>query len=182
MFRPWLQLAVLTALVALGMPFCSCSAGCSADMCNNGSGSDKVYLKPGESITSKNGKVGLFMQDDGNLVIYCLHTSPLLAVWSTETHGKHIVNGAAFQRDGNLVLYDYNGAAVYNTGSYHMGGAQLVIQDDASLVIYTNYGHAVWNSGTAGHCGQTALRLKALVDEELKRANETLAQAYISRV
>ena len=93
------------------------------------------------------------MQNDGNLVVYCIHTSPWKSIWSSGTNGKHIVNGAVFQSDGNLVLYDYSGSAVYDSGSYDKGGAKLVIQDDGNLVIYSNYGHVAWSSGTQGQCG-----------------------------
>ena len=148
-----LRLGVFTALLALGMTACSCVAECSGDTCTNASGSQNVYLAPGQNITSKNGKAMLKMQEDGNLVIYCIRSKPWRVVWHTATHGKIIRNGTVFQSDGNLVLYDYSRSAIYFSGSYNKGGVRLVMQNDANLVIYTNYGHAVWSSVTDGRCG-----------------------------
>ena len=93
------------------------------------------------------------MQSDGNLVIYCIRTNPWKAVWNTHTAGGYIINGAVFQSDGNLVLYNYSNVALFHTGSANRGGARLVMQGDSNLVIYTNYGLAIWNSGTYGQCG-----------------------------
>ena len=147
-----LRLTTLAVLVTLGLT-CTCSSVCTGDTCTNAGNSRGVFLRPGQSLISKNGRVRLAMQTDGNLVIYCTHTFPWRSVWHSGTHNKHVVRGAAFQNDGNLVIYDYADKPVYSSGSNDKGGAKLVMQDDANLVIYTNYGKAVWDSGTNGHCG-----------------------------
>ena len=53
---------------------------------------------------------------------------------------------AAFQTDGNLVVYS-NGAAVWNSGTQRYAGSQLILQNDGNLVIYAG-GRPVWATNT----------------------------------
>ena len=55
------------------------------------------------------------------------------------------------QGDGNLVLYDANGTALWNTGTHGQGVApyKLALQDDHNLVLYDATPTALWSSGTA---------------------------------
>lgn len=59
--------------------------------------------------------------------------------------------------DGNLVLYNAAGVAIWST--YRPGGDFLVLQPDANLVVYRNTGEALWNAGTYGS-GADALVLQ----------------------
>ena len=120
--------------------------GCKDDTCSNGGGSVDVLLKEGNVITSKNNKLELKMQADGNLVLYCRS----IAIWSSNTDG-HGAKFASFQKDGNLVIRQDN-VIKYAANSYNKGGAELVVQNDANLVIYTNNGEAIWYSKTYGQC------------------------------
>ncbi len=53
------------------------------------------------------------------------------------------------QGDGNLVVYNFSGKAVWNSHTAHTGSHnRLVMQGDGNLVLYTSSGKAVWNSGT----------------------------------
>jgi len=54
------------------------------------------------------------------------------------------------QGDGNLVLYDANGTALWNTGTHGRGTGpyKLALQDDHNLVLYAA-GGPIWSSGTA---------------------------------
>ena len=100
-------------------------------------------LQPGHSISSPNGRFKLYMQLDGNLVLY----APSGAIWSSGTCGK-AGTSASMQRDGNLVLYR-NGRAVWASNTAGHTGAYLALQNDGNLVIYQN-SKALWASNTAG--------------------------------
>jgi hypothetical protein len=52
------------------------------------------------------------------------------------------------QGDGNLVVYNSSGKAVWNLGV--AGGNRLVMQGDGNLVVYNSSGKAVWSPGVAG--------------------------------
>ncbi len=114
---------------------------------------------------------GLFMQSDGNLVLY--NTSNV-ATWSSGTSGNP---GAylALQTDGNLVIYSSTGTALWSTGTLsqpdHLsrvdyslsntnlypgqslltpdGKYRMVLQKDGNLVVYSPT-HPIWNSMTSG--------------------------------
>jgi hypothetical protein len=83
----------------------------------------------------------LIMQSDGNLVLYDEYDVPL---WATGTVGYPGAT-AAFQGDGNLVVYWY-GYPVWasNTAGRAVGG-RLVLTDDANLVIDDSSGWPVWD-------------------------------------
>jgi hypothetical protein len=57
------------------------------------------------------------------------------------------------QSDGNLVLYQNGGEALWSTDTYGSGGRVLAMQDDGNLVLYTADGYPVWASGTSGYPG-----------------------------
>jgi hypothetical protein len=68
-------------------------------------------LLPGDQLGSDDGTTTLQMQTDGNLVLYIGGT----AVFATGTTGPG--NAAVVQADGNVVLYDLTGRAVYAFGT-----------------------------------------------------------------
>ncbi len=108
------------------------------------------YLSPGQSLTSVDGRFGLYYQSDGNLVLYNEQT--MAVVWSSGTAGRS-VGFTAMQGDGNLVIYDAGGAYVWDSGTSGPGheGSFMVVQSDGKLVIYTDYYDAVlWESNVAG--------------------------------
>ena len=129
---------------------CEGDLGCVGDTCSNGFGSSNsvdVPLKEGNVITSKNNKLELNMQDDGNLVLYC----GSIAIWSSETSGDGAKKWATFQKDGNLAIRQ-DEKIIYASNSYNGGGEKFVVEDDANLVIYANTGMAIWSSKTSGQC------------------------------
>jgi hypothetical protein len=150
------------------------------------------------NTSGKNGAT-LAVQDDGNVVIYGGST----AVWATgtgsmlaavtscggipsghalEPGGSVSSCGGCFdlvmQSDGNLVLYQQGGKALWSTGtagqhgyaaemladgdftlysndgctlwqsSTKDDGARLAVQDDGNLVVYSSTNSALWASGT----------------------------------
>lgn len=123
------------------------------------------------SGTAGNSNAHLTLQTDGNLVIYSAGGSPL---WSTATNGRpdglsyvnsrvittaHILGGQeltsvdgsfhwVMQSDGNLVLYNKNGLALWSSRTAGHSGAFLNLQGDGNLVVYSPTGSALWSSRT----------------------------------
>jgi len=105
-------------------------------------------LLPGRSIHSKNGKVDLVMQTDGNLVLY--RTADNHPIWASNTNGR-AVRECIMQHDGNLVIYDVHGTAIWASNTCGQHGAGLKLQDDGNLCMYKS-GNCCWASGTFGKC------------------------------
>jgi len=57
------------------------------------------------------------------------------------------------QSDGNLVLYQAGGKALWSTQTNGSAGEVTVMQEDGNLVVYAPGGKPVWSSGTSGHPG-----------------------------
>lgn len=100
-------------------------------------------LKRGESLVSKNGKYRLTMQHDGNLVAY----NEEKPFWDTKT-----VDGSIFivQVDGNTVLYDSAGKAVWESRSHGRGNGpyKLTVEDDQNIVCYHSNSRPMWTTNT----------------------------------
>ena len=114
----------------------------------------------------------LAVQPDGQFVIY--QQGP---VWHSNTHQAPYINsglpatkingllvGDSFfaanqqyfltlQGDGNLVLYQNNGQAIWAT---HARGNRAIVQDDGNFVLYDAANNAAWYTGTAGTAGAGA--------------------------
>ena len=104
----------------------------------------ELLLLAGESITTQDRK--LYMQEDGNLVLYRMNNGHLgNTLWASNTQGAN--NKVRFQRDGNFVIYNANGRAKWATGTNPHGNT-LVLQEDGNLVIYSKSGRALWSSQT----------------------------------
>jgi hypothetical protein len=95
-------------------------------------------LTAGQDLVSPNGTYTLDMQTDGNLVEY----KGSSVLFDTNTAGQP-GNYLAMQSDGNLVLYNSGGAAVWNTATYGYDGAYVSLQNDDNLVVYKN-STALW--------------------------------------
>jgi hypothetical protein len=102
-------------------------------------------LTAGQSLTSCNGDYTLFMQGDGNLVLYQGST----ALWASNTAGT-AADEAIMQGDGNFVLYTSSGSALWASGTAGNAGADLMVQNDGNVVIYSASGAALWATGTNG--------------------------------
>ena len=92
-----------------------------------------------EALRSSNGIYHLWMQEDGNVVLYENTT----AIWSTNTVGNP---GAALimQTDGNLVLYSSTGTALWSTNTWSTAADRLVLYDDGDLVLLDPTGQVIW--------------------------------------
>ena len=142
-----LRLAVLTVLVGV---MASCYCGCRVDSCYNGCGRCNAFLRTGRYLRSRNRMAEVFMQADGNLVVYCTQTRR--AVWDSRTYGNtnNVQTGARFQDDGNLVLYNKAGGVLWAASSN--GGHRMIMQNDANLVVYRRDGTPIWATGTDRQC------------------------------
>ena len=99
-------------------------------------------MMPDERLYSDDGRSVFIYQLDGNLVLY----RDQLPVWASDTF--HTPGVTKLQGDGNLVIYDSVGAAVWSSQTGDNPGAQLYVQGDGNVVIYQD-GEALWNTGTA---------------------------------
>jgi hypothetical protein len=98
----------------------------------------------GAALRSANGQYTLWMQADGNLVLYDLRGATPKAVWA---QGGQKAYRLSDQQDGNLVLYDYADRPLWATGSQGRGGSTLRLGDDGALVLQpANQSEASWNS------------------------------------
>ncbi len=100
-----------------------------------------TQLEQNEFLQSQNGKYRLWMQTDGNVVIYDVALSR--AIWGTYTNqGKRLI----MQTDGNLVLYDAAWKPLFNTQTWGSPGNYARLEDDGYLKVYTSEGREVWSS------------------------------------
>lgn len=56
----------------------------------------------------------------------------------------------SMQGDGNLVVYDADGKATFNTRTF-VPGSRLAVQSDGNVVVYGPDGRWLWQSATAGN-------------------------------
>lgn len=101
-------------------------------------------IYPGQGLETPDRKFGLYLQGDGNLVLY----SPYRALWSSGTVGTGAMS-LVVQGDGNLVLYNNAGKAVWNSGTAGRGPSSLNMQGDGNLVLYNSTG-PTWHTMTSG--------------------------------
>lgn len=120
-------------------------------------------LRPGQSLYSENGKYSLWMQTDGNVVLYYGHDpddpnfAPNDAHWATHTGpGQFTPSGLIMQTDGNLVLYDTSNQARWASGTSNHPGAYLTMQYDGNAVVYPAGAvtdNALWATNTVDQTG-----------------------------
>ncbi|MFE4800206.1 hypothetical protein ACFRFL_35560 [Streptomyces sp. NPDC056708] len=106
-----------------------------------------VVIKPVAKLHAatswKSDRLQLGMQADGNLVLYDRQEKRVL--WAAGTSGEG--NMAAFQDDGNLVIYTAAGRAIWASNAAGFTNATLVIQPDGNVVIMAG-GKQVWATNT----------------------------------
>jgi len=99
----------------------------------------KEVLFTNQMLTSINGEYVLILQTDGNMVLYAkVHHEDgsviLDPAWATETIGENAWY-AVMQEDGNFVLHDWAGVALWQSYTDGKPGSFLQLQDDGNLVI-----------------------------------------------
>jgi hypothetical protein len=109
-------------------------------------------LAPGRSLHrasalwSSLGRFTLWLQGDGNLVLYQGST----VLWKVvNLKGVRLTN----QTDGSLALFDVNGKKVWSTPTAGKGASTLIMQNDGNLVLYpaATPTKASWASNTCCH-------------------------------
>lgn len=105
-------------------------------------GQEKTTMSPGDTILSPDGYTSLTLTNDGALVL----RRDFKVVWRTDAAGTSAL--LVMQADGNLVLYNKDMSAVWNSGTPGKGASILKVQEDGNLVIYNAQGHT-WASVTA---------------------------------
>ena len=123
-------------------------------------------LNPGDILFSATRAFQLTLQTDGNLVLYGLDDTSLSGalvppppqlipnarytkvIWASGTNAPVGPVRCNMQTDGNLVLYDKDGSAVWSSGTNGNPGAFLRCQDDGNLVILAPNGTIIKSSNT----------------------------------
>ncbi len=130
-----------------------------------------------DSQTQNNPGAWLNLQPDGNLVIYSASNQPLwstsainnpnnLSYVNTTMQDSYMFAGQSLytanrtyrlvlQTDGNLVLYDQSGKALWATGTNGIPPGFLALQPDGNLVLYSQDGRPIWYTKTAGYSGDS---------------------------
>ena len=110
----------------------------------------KGVLKKGSYLTSKNGKLKLILQKNGNLEILCGDYS----VWSSKTYSTNIEE-LHFNSGGKLIIFNKDKSVakrIMSPWDDTYGAEKLVLQDYGNLVIYNHNNQPLWSTGTNGKC------------------------------
>ena len=107
-------------------------------------------LTAGQYLRSDNGQYRLFMQSDGNLVVY----GNGRALWNSGTYG-HTAARLVVANDGNAAVLSPGGVVLWST---HSAGSQarLSMGSDGNLVL-TSAGLVLWSDGSPGSGVSTAV-------------------------
>ncbi|WP_445361450.1 hypothetical protein ACJJIL_06500 [Microbulbifer sp. EKSA005] len=114
-------------------------------------------LLPGDKLVSSSGEYELRMQNDGNLVLYEIHTNSkgdswTTALWATHTTGNNGAKAVMQASDANFVVYGANNGplwASFKTASFANKNSKLFLQNDGNLVILKPDMTPIWDTGTA---------------------------------
>jgi hypothetical protein len=90
-------------------------------------------------LSSPNGLYRLYMQNDGNLVMYEDDRGRLSPLWASHTNGSGAVR-AVMQTDGNFVLYNARNQAVWASNTAGIRSAQyarVTVNDDGTFDVST---------------------------------------------
>lgn len=100
-------------------------------------------MYPGQDRWSYNGEYQLILQEDSNLVLYKkIDDDNKEPVWASNTYTEEesTNHSVLLQPDGNFVLYNSDGQAIWNSGSYEYGATSpyVLVQDDGNVCLYDN--------------------------------------------
>src|SRR5262249_40641406 len=114
-----------------------------------------------DNVASCDGTYHMFMQKDGNLVVYN-STAP---VWASNTMGS-FGGTAVMQADGNLVVYTATGVAVWSSNTAGNPGAFFVLDTLGRAFVYsTAVNDWIWSSvspAAPANCGVMAAPFEGL--------------------
>jgi len=129
-------------------------------------------LKPGDVVTSANGRYRLELQPDGNLVL----SGPRGLAWDSGTRGKGVAT-AEMQIDGNFVLYTADRGVVWSADTTGPG-AHLLLQDDRNVVILAADGTTVlWTPNSYVTQAERADEDRAIAEQAAQEAARQAAAA-----
>jgi serine/threonine protein kinase len=130
------------------------NGGDSREASGNGEMLPGALLDPGRSILSRNGRFGLAMQPDGNLLTYVV--SGHVPTWESSTQGSRGAY-ADMQSDGDFVVYPkgasppapgHTTTALWSSGSTGHPGATLRLLNDGNLVVSGDRSNiTLWTTG-----------------------------------
>ncbi|MFT5694607.1 MAG: hypothetical protein ACI9QQ_000582 [Myxococcota bacterium] len=107
----------------------------------------QIIASAGQILHSENRK--LEMRGDCNLVVYSFVNGVTGGVlWQSNTAGAGGGCYAELQGDGNFVLKDSGGQALWSSGTSGTSGAELRLQSDGNLAVYNGAGEPLWNANS----------------------------------
>jgi len=105
----------------------------------------RFTLTPGQRVGTRSLELALTV--DGNLVVSSVDNGFVGGVlWRSGTTGPG--GRAEFQSDGNLVVYDGAGRALWAAGTSGTANATLRLQSDGNVAIYNGAGEPLWSTMT----------------------------------
>lgn len=104
-------------------------------------GGQQLYA--GQFIRARGAACRLELRPDGDLIAY----ADSLPYWSAGSNWVGTGGFAVMQGDGNFVVYDAEGGAVWSTRTGGNPGARLAIQSDCNVVVRAPGGDPIWASG-----------------------------------
>ena len=145
-----LKTPLLAALLGLALAGCSKqdapdpAAPAAAPTVQNASGDSNIgpgqRLSAGEYLQSPDTRYRMYMQDDGNLVIY--HRPEYSVRWASNTQG-HPGAYCDMQSDGNLVVYTPNRGVLWNAGARRDNPGHFVFLSSFGTLWYSYSGATV---------------------------------------
>ena len=94
--------------------------------------------------------MSLHLLNNARPIMYCQK----IVQWETRNYKFQPSDmGLQFQTDGNLVIYNDEGIAMWDTKTYGNKATYLKVQNDGNLVLYGKDGIVFWSSKTYGRCG-----------------------------
>jgi hypothetical protein len=109
---------------------------------------DNGALSANQFLQSDNARYRLYMQGDGNLVLYYEPNGH--ALWASNTNGRPASQLVMQASDGNLVIYSTTGQPIWASGTQGHPHATLIVQNDGNVVIYDANGSSLWSMRTRG--------------------------------
>lgn len=103
------------------------------------------FLASGSGLKSCDGRFLLYMHPNGLLALYQYGVGYL---WHNNVPGAG--NQVSMQLNGNLMVRNTAGQAVWQTGTPRRHGASLFVQNDGNVVLRNHLGQALWWTGTGG--------------------------------
>lgn len=114
-------------------------------------GDTPIY--PGQEFVSASGEYQLIFQEDSNLVLYKRNDDGSEAIWASNTYSDEgsTNHSVLVQLDGNFVLYNADGQALWASGSnYDAVKPYILVQDDGNVCLYDDEVEGChWSTGTS---------------------------------